>query len=324
MVIETSSASGSEGLYRCRSAVLLIIFNRSDVAARTLKAIARVRPERLYIAGDGPRPDVRADASDVAEARDTVLSGVDWDCEVHTLFRKENLGCKRGVSTAIDWFLDSEGEGIILEDDCVPVPGFFAFCDWGLGHFRGDDRVGSISGSNLVADIVPIELRNTFSALMSPWGWATWRRAWRHYTGVIDSAGLRAATDTLRARSLSWWQVLYWRTQFRHSADSDSIWDMVFQHSFFVHELVSVVPAWNLVENVGFGPGSTHTRGSAPRFVTENLPPDPSLELLKLPADDSGIVNVRRDDVLAATIWRCTPFGTLRFVLGTAFRMAIR
>ena len=58
-----------------------------------------------------------------------VLNEVDWPCQVRTLFHTQNLGAKVGVSSAIAWMLESESEGIILDDDVVPLPSFYQFAD---------------------------------------------------------------------------------------------------------------------------------------------------------------------------------------------------
>src|SRR5262245_37089210 len=78
-----------------------------------------------------------------------MLSQVDWPCEVKTLFRERNLGCRKRVSTAIDWFFEHEEEGIILEDDCLPSRCFFAYCSTLLERYRLDERIMCISGANL-------------------------------------------------------------------------------------------------------------------------------------------------------------------------------
>src|SRR5262245_44656181 len=101
----------------------LIETSRGNARPRLILA---ARPSRFYIAADGPRDhsgeeELRADARHVA-------SQVDWPCEVKTLFRERNLGCRKRVSTAIDWFFEHEEEGIILEDDCLPSRCFFAYC----------------------------------------------------------------------------------------------------------------------------------------------------------------------------------------------------
>jgi hypothetical protein len=108
--------------------VLFIIFNRLDTTIQVLEAIRQAQPPRLYVAADGPRPNRPGEAEKVQAVRDYVMGQIDWPCEVKTLFREKNLGCKVAVSSAIDWFFDHEPEGIILEDDCVPHPSFFQFC----------------------------------------------------------------------------------------------------------------------------------------------------------------------------------------------------
>ncbi len=75
---------------------------------------------------------------------------VDWDCEVHTLFREENLGCGRGVSGAISWFFEHEEAGIILEDDIRPEASFFPFVTELLHRYADDPRVWAVSGCNFV------------------------------------------------------------------------------------------------------------------------------------------------------------------------------
>src|SRR5690606_37151347 len=107
--------------------VLLIIFNRPDTARLVLEAILKVRPPRLYIAADGPRPGIESDV-ELCEAARELSNSIDWDCEVIKWYREKNLGDDKGVFTAISWFFDNEAEGIILEDDCLPDERFFWFC----------------------------------------------------------------------------------------------------------------------------------------------------------------------------------------------------
>ncbi|HEY5811446.1 MAG TPA: hypothetical protein VIT23_02185, partial [Terrimicrobiaceae bacterium] len=120
---------------RCASApkaplaasVLFLVFNRPEHTSRVFEAIRQVQPERLYVAADGPRPHLPEEAKKCEDVR-KIVAGIDWPCEVKTLLRSENLGCKEAVSSAITWFFDHEPEGIILEDDCLPSPAFFWFC----------------------------------------------------------------------------------------------------------------------------------------------------------------------------------------------------
>src|SRR5262245_55441705 len=101
--------------------ILLLVFNRPETTSRVFQAIRAVRPNKLYVAADGPRSDRAGEAERCVEVR-RIATAVDWPCEMRTLFREENLGCRRAVSGAITWFFEQEEAGIILEDDCLPHP----------------------------------------------------------------------------------------------------------------------------------------------------------------------------------------------------------
>ncbi len=123
--------------YQTKSAVLFVIFNRPDTTSLVFEQIRIAKPKRLYIAADAPRPGFPEDVLRCKQAKEGV-SNVDWDCEVKTLYRKKNVGLKKGVSSAVTWFFDQEEEGIILEDDCLPANSFFKFCDTLLEKYRDD------------------------------------------------------------------------------------------------------------------------------------------------------------------------------------------
>ena len=107
--------------------VLFLIFNRPDTTKQVFDAIRKARPKRLYVAADAPRVEKEGEAALCQQTR-AIIKQVDWDCEVQTLFREENLGCQKAISSAIDWFFEHEEMGIILEDDCLPSPSLFSFC----------------------------------------------------------------------------------------------------------------------------------------------------------------------------------------------------
>ena len=127
--------------------ILHLVYNRTDTTQRVFEAIRRARPARLYVAGDGPRADLPGDVEAVERVR-AIVQQVDWDCELRTSFSDENQGCRIAVSGAIDWFFENEEMGIILEDDCIPDPSFFPFCETLLARHRDDARIMMISGNN--------------------------------------------------------------------------------------------------------------------------------------------------------------------------------
>src|SRR5271169_304080 len=144
-----------------------------------MEAIRRAQPPRLYVAADGPR-DRPGEPRRCEEVR-RIATAVDWPCDVKTLFRDQNLGLRRAVASAIDWFFESEEEGIVLEDDCLPSLDFFRFCTELLERYRTDTRVMAICGSSYVNPGSNHTASYYFSYYADVWGWATWRRAWQLY-----------------------------------------------------------------------------------------------------------------------------------------------
>src|SRR5277367_265131 len=111
-----------------RIPILFLIFNRPGCTTDTFEAISKIKPKKLYVAADGPRPGKPGENALCEETRE-IVNKIDWDCDVKTLFRESNLGCKNAVSSAITWFFENEEMGIILEDDCMPAQSFFPFCE---------------------------------------------------------------------------------------------------------------------------------------------------------------------------------------------------
>ena len=90
-----------------KTAVLFIVFNRTDTTKQVFEAIRKAKTPRLYVAADGPRADKPGEAEKVEQVR-RIATHVDWECEVKTLFRDKNMGCRVAVSSAISWFFENE------------------------------------------------------------------------------------------------------------------------------------------------------------------------------------------------------------------------
>lgn len=241
--------------------VLFPIFNRPRTTAMVFEAIRQARPARLYVAADGPRAD-RTGEAERCEAARKIATAVDWPCEVELLFREKNLGAGKAVSQAISWFFEHEEDGIILEDDCVPDPSFFPFCREVLDRYRDDDRVMSISGTCTVPNYPSDRYSYHFSKYGGVWGWATWRRAWRKfdyamtgYPEFVASGGLDKLSDGAPGFSA------IWRRNFDSAfAVQSDIWDYQWVFAMWYRSGLSCMPWVNLVKNIGFGDGATHTQ----------------------------------------------------------------
>ena len=249
-----------------KTPVLFLVFNRPDVTRQVFETIRRAKPPRLYIAADGPRSDREGEAEKVKAVREFLNSSVDWDCEVKTLFREKNLGCREAVSSGIDWFFENEEMGIILEDDCLPNQSFFQYCEEVLEHYRNDTRIVAVAGGNFQNGVVRNEFSYYFSMFNHCWGWASWRRAWKYYEKDMCSWPYIRDNNRLEDILLSRTEVKHWSKMFREVYENkvDS-WAYCWTFSCWLQSGLTVLPNVNLVSNIGFRGDGTHTLVDGPR-----------------------------------------------------------
>lgn len=242
--------------------VLLLVFNRPQLADRVFERIRSARPPKLYISADGPRPDVIGEAERCSETRRRILEQIDWQCEVEVLVQDKNLGCGLGPLSGINWFFDNEPEGIVLEDDCLPADSFFSFSHQMLEYYRSDERVMAISGTNILGNW---EDKSAFAYLFSyyggNWGWASWRRAWMKndhlLTSLTPSFIRRRLEDVLGDKSQADGVI---KLVTGITGRESDVWDIQWFCSRLLHRGLSIVPTRNMVTNIGFGPLATHTK----------------------------------------------------------------
>lgn len=236
--------------------VLFLIFNRPDTTKKVFDAIRLAAPSKLYIAADGPRETKPSDIENCRETRN-ILNEINWTCEVHTLFREKNLGCRVAVSSAIDWFFENEEEGIILEDDCLPDQSFFWFCSELLNKYRNNTQIMHIGGSNFQFGRTRGEASYYFSRLAHIWGWASWRRAWKYYDVNMESFPEFLTQNKIstvfanRAVQQEWIKSL---TKIYKGANT---WDYQWAYTIIMNNGYCIIPNENLVSNIGFGAEST-------------------------------------------------------------------
>lgn len=265
--------------------ILLIWFNRPQHAKRVLERLRECRPPQLFVAIDGPRAGHPTDAKNVAECM-RLIDSIDWLCTVKRLVRQENLGCKYGVSSAIDWFFEQVEYGVILEDDCLPDHTFLNFCAELLIKYKDQETIMHVNGTNLVTDHKFTEDSYYFSSVCHIWGWATWRRAWQHYDLTMKQyiQHLDAVIDNTVEVEKS---RRYWRKVFKVAyAGKVDTWDYQWVFSIWAQRGLCIMPVKNLVTNIGFDETATHTKLKTP-FA--NLDTDPLGRLIHPPSVDNNI-----------------------------------
>jgi hypothetical protein len=229
--------------------VVFIIFNRPDLTGIVFKAISQARPKKLLIIADGPR--FSEEVGKCEEAR-SIIDKVDWDCEVLTNFSETNLGCKKRVSSGLDWAFSEVEEAIILEDDCLPHRSFFKFCETLLDKYRDDEQVMMISGDNFLIDGPKGEDSYFFSRYFAIWGWASWRKAWKKYDIGMKDWGIFKCQKQLDLFYTQEYMRRYITSMFDGAYKNEiDTWDTQWFYSCLFNNGLCIVPQVNLVSNIG-------------------------------------------------------------------------
>lgn len=239
--------------------ILFLIFNRPDTTAKVFERIREIKPEKLFVSADGPRASKAGEAERCEETR-RIIDNVDWQCEVHRNFSSENLGCKRGVVKGITWFFENVEEGFIIEDDCILEESFFTFAEEMLARYRNDERIMHIGAANFQDGKKRGDASYYFSKLCHVWGWATWRRAWKHYDVQIKSFDKFKAENGIAKilkdeKMRAHWMKLF-QTVYDNALDT---WDFQWVYTVWEQGGMSIIPNVNQVSNIGFGKDATHT-----------------------------------------------------------------
>lgn len=252
--------------------ILFVIFNRLDTAMEAFAQIRKYQPDVLYLAADGPRRERPAEQIQCEETRSTILNAIDWDCNVHKLFREENLGCGRAVYEAINWMFATEEYGIVLEDDCVAKPSFFLFMEELLQRYKDDNRIGMIAGHNDLGCSFSSD-SYIFSVYKACWGWATWKRAWLQMDFSMNWEKTSQCADVIhqmgyegKDRAECLYKILKIKNGFV------SAWDWQWYFSLASQSQLCIFPSKNLISNIGFGDTATHTKGkNKSNIIAEDL-----------------------------------------------------
>lgn len=235
-----------------KSAILFLIFKREDTTKRVFERIRQAQPPKLYIAADGPRND-RLDETIKCEATRKVVEYIDWPCEVHRLYQDQNMGCGKGVSTAITWFFDHEEQGIIIEDDILPHLDFFSYCDEMLERYKNDVRIQLIAGFSSFYQGYKSDVSYYLSSHLEIWGWASWKRVWDTYEydlKKLDSTTYKEKVMKRLPRKNAKYFIKLFEQMRWNPIDT---WDNQFAINQFMYDRYTIYPYINMVENIGFG-----------------------------------------------------------------------
>lgn len=259
--------------FSLKTPVAMFIFNRRDVTARVFAEVRRAQPKQLFLISDGARSDRPGEERQVSLTRE-IVTDIDWECDVKTLFADRNMGCKTRVSSGLAWVFEQVEDAIILEDDCLPHPSFFGYCQELLDRYRDDERIGAISGNNFQEGVSRTPHSYYFSKYFHCWGWASWRRTWQNFDlnfqtwpSFRDQGGLLTVADS---PTESW----YWTRLFNEQYSGDttvSSWAYPWLYSAWAQNALTILPDVNLISNIGFSGEGTHCTDSDSEFANMDV-----------------------------------------------------
>lgn len=296
-----------------RTPVLLLVWKRPERTKKLLAILQNRGVGTIYVSGDGPRPGYSEEIQLVEETRRVVYQASDTT-PVRTRFATKHLGLQRSIVEGIDWFFQSEDEGIILEDDLVPHNQFWSFMERGLREFRDQKRVSQIAGTNYSEAITRESASPHFSVFQHIWGFATWANRWSGFsdfmrTGRVTREAIESAYPSMTASFHRHW---YRRVQAELDGSKDT-WTASWNFFSAARARVSFVPPHTLVSNIGYGPDATNSHRVP---LVAGSPPRPPSDPEPISVDDRIPIfpDRARDTFVATTQWATQP-ALLRYFL---------
>jgi hypothetical protein len=257
--------------YMLKTPVLFMIFNRPETTRRVFEEIRKAKPAKLFVAADGPRDDKPGEAELCRITRD-IATQIDWECDIETSFRDNNLGCGVAIAENITWFFEHVEQGIIFEDDCLPHPSFFRYCEEMLAYYKYNPKVAQITGDNFQHGRKRGNASYYFSKYMHICGWATWRDRWQNFDYKLKKAPEYKRDKLIEQKCANPREQAFWhrKLDMLSGGKRKDIWDYQWMFACWNTGGLSAVSNVNLISNIGYDNHATHTINFDTRVA--NLP----------------------------------------------------
>lgn len=238
-----------------KSSVVFIIYNRPEKTKAAFEAIKNYQPDQLYIIADGAKNS--DDLVNVCETR-KIVEEINWKCKTIQIYSETNLGCAQRVFTGLNTVFETTDKAIIIEDDILVSPAFFDFCNTMLHHFETNENIMTINGYNGWINYKHQECDAFLSNYASVWGWATWKRAWSKYN-FKPNLDERQLAKQLRSYFNDTFRTNLILHSYKHKMwERTNDWGFQLALSMYTTNAYALVSSENYIQNIGFGPESTH------------------------------------------------------------------
>ena len=240
--------------------VLIIAYNRPDLFRKLVDSMRVHHPKKIYVSLDGPKGDSLEELRSIAEVKNS-LRYIDWTSDVYVIDHIKNVGIFHAVTESVTRVLECHESVIVVEDDAELGPGFFSFMTEALEYFKFDQKVGHVSGYNIVPLAKQLDKGTAarFSIYPESIAWGTWARAWSAFdpelkwTREVTLSQLQITCGSLLGAVK--WKLLFADVR----SERVSSWAYRWLASLWREGQVCVSPRLNHVKNNGTRSGS-HTK----------------------------------------------------------------
>ena len=115
-----------------------------------------------------------------------------------------------------------------------------------------------ISGNNYLLDKKKCMESYYFSTINDIWGWATWKRAWKHFNLDISEYNFAKDYDMLfkyyKNKKIIKWMKIYFDNALKKE---HNIWSTQWTYAMIKAGGYTITPSVNLVKNIGFDRSAT-------------------------------------------------------------------
>ena len=240
--------------------VVLFIQKRPKQTEALFNQIRQIRPKELFIFADGPASE---EETELCKQARLLTEFIDWDVTVYRDYSANKLGIAQRILTGLDYVFSVRDRAIILEDDCLPDPTFFSFCEELLEKYLNNNSLMQISGTNIIqSETLHQSAPYFYSKFTLPcWGWATWGRAWKLFNRDYDT--WKNHSSTLRL-NLTLDFSASWKGSFNSlSMGNRDSWDIQWMIDVWQNKGICIIPTVNLVTNTGVGAGASYMPGES-------------------------------------------------------------
>ena len=230
--------------------IALLAYNRHKHLKKVLDATVKQKIKSINIYIDGPADKK---ISKKQEKIFKLVKNYKSKILINLFKQSNNNGLAFSVTNAINSELQNNDAMILLEDDCVPLSGFFEYIFLALKKYRSSKNVRSICSYNNLDNKSNSAF---FLKRFNPWGWATWKDRWKKHNfeikSTIEQIKNNGSLDNLPLDLKS-----YCENSEIINGKQD-IWSLSWTLTHYLDNTLVLYPSHSLIENIGFDGSGVH------------------------------------------------------------------